>query len=614
MPKKRSSSAAKIPALETCLPSPPNQRRRKNGSSLSLSQKSSQKKPSLKRSRRRKNHLSSLSQKSSQQKPLSSKKSNSSIKKQKRIPFNSLTKQHDFGAFQENMFLVRQSETRSKVRQFIFGLIEVEEKGDNDDDDDDDDDDDNKNNNNNNNNKKNNVKLKILKLSAAARVHLLDKYKMNQWYRVNGGKVNVYQGIKCIDITSVTNFTLLKNLRPPNIELLLNNRNVVNNFDKLRFASDQVIPQYYFTAHVMEMIPRKKFVEIWCKDANSNKILIRDYHSSETEIKLGTQLLASGLSKVPYFNKVYLACFGCIFYFKNKKCDDWITFNKDLSTLNLDEEMHTAKELTMQEIINAKENGGLGLDAFYKIYNVEIKKVSKIFKLTDKDDNILTKVVFDNTMVLESNTGKERLLRDSDKIEYFINVKVVDPETLLSQYMSGFDECGTALFNNIPADILFHSYSSKDIDEVTREWHKKKFTLSLQFSYRKKAYWWNIAKFYAYKEEESNNDDEQYNNDEQYNDDHEEETNNDDKEGKNEGVEIESGNENESENEGVEIANDNEQESDSDNESKNKSKNDADVESDSDDAKKFCFFFFFFLYNFYTYLHKITFITILIIP
>ena len=342
----------------------------------------------------------------------------------------------------------------------------------------------------------------LIRLSAKSQYGLGEKYDKKKWYRIRGGQMQIYQGKKNIMLTSASKIERLgKQLPPPPLEELLKHKNIITSVKLIEGVHDKRIEAMWIVAWVRGFQQNQNFILMHLVDGHSRRISARIWNQQKIpDVKIGAKILLTSIKRIPYFTKFHISLQGPLISFESKEhkfsnIDDIDEYQEDLSTINYTEEYHNAIPITIKQI---KCDGlNYGDSAFYKCYNISIRYVHSFFKVRDKNDIELAEGWRKNT-VIDGKSGKERKVKNSDKITYFINVQIVCNESNITTYLTGFETLGKSIFGGNAKEI-YKKWSISDINAAMKsKIAKQKFNLLLSHSKSKKANsnkaYWTIQK------------------------------------------------------------------------------------------------------------------------
>ena len=421
-----------------------------------------------------------------------------------RVALDELTTGDEFMSFEENVWFVQESlipsPSGNNITQF-FGIYNKEKNGDIGFDDDD------KNGGQEEDeiNIEDNASIGLMRFTAKENYGFSQRYKLKKWYKITGGQLQIYNGKRTINMTSVTKIEpLRKQLPAPDMTELLCNKNIQTSLKEIVGAHDQRIEMMSIVAWVRKFEKTSNWLAIELVDASKRRIRARDWNAKTIpDVKPGTKVLLTNIKRTHVFSKIEITINGPYFFYeaqqhKFQPLEDLEKCDEDLSSIDYEEEYDNAKPVTMQQCKYGTEVGGnYGDKAFYKMENVRIKSVSTFFSIRDEDKNKMTEGWRRNT-VIDGKSGRERKLRETDDVEYWINLQMECMQSRITLYMTGFKELGEAIFNTT-ARKLFATYSIAQITESMNQTIGGDATFNLLMTYyepakrnkrsKKKGYW-----------------------------------------------------------------------------------------------------------------------------
>ena len=420
-----------------------------------------------------------------------------------RVALDQLTTADEFMSFQENVWLVEELSIPSPSGNdtiVFFGIYNKENNGNIGFDDDD------KNGGQEEDNEINiedNASIGLMRFAAKENYGFSQRYKLKNWYRITGGQLQIYNGKRNINMTSMTKIEpLRKQLAAPDMTELLCNKNIQTSLKEIAGAHDQRIEMMSIVAWVRKFEKTSNWLAMELVDVCKRRIVARDWNAKTIpNVKSGTKILLTNIKRTHVFSKIVITIQGPYFFYEGEEHrfqEDLDECDENLSSINYEEEYDNAKLLTMQQCKYGAEVGGnYGDKAFYKLENVKIKSVSTFFNIRDKDKNKMAEGWRRNT-VIDGKSGRERKLRETDDVTYSINLQLECMQTRIILYMTGFKELGEMIFNTT-ARKLFASYSIAQITESMNQTIGSDATFNLLITYyepgkrnkrsKKKGYW-----------------------------------------------------------------------------------------------------------------------------
>ena len=456
---------------------------------------------------------SSSNRKKKRRKTKHNKNNNAISTRSNRIPIDVLETTDNFDSFDEKIWLIEEKLIPGKKKgeqfQVLWGIYKKEKNIVNrimyEDDDDVED--------------KEEGSIALLRFSARGSYGFVEKYDKNKWYRIRGGSMQIFQGKKNISLSSASKIDCLRKQPPaPPFDELLKNEHIIYSVEMIKSAHDKHIEMMSMVAWVRGFEQNANFLMVHLVDGHRRRISARHWNQKKIpDVPIGCKVLISKIKRMQHFRKIQISVQGPLFWFKAKKHKFGNIHNihqyvEDVSTIKYKEEYYHAKTVTMKAIKSAMMNdsGVFAENAFYKCYNVCIRSVCSFFKITDKKGVELSEGWEKNT-VIDGTTVKERKVKNSDTITYFINIQCQCRNTNIMTYMSGFTTLGKSLFREDAKEI----YQKRSIMDITEVVNKKicgqTFTLLLSYktskTISKKRAYWTIQKLIPPQFDRDENDD-----------------------------------------------------------------------------------------------------------
>ena len=311
--------------------------------------------------------------------------------------------------------------------------------------------------------------LTVLSVKSNHVLHHLDKYAINKSYMVTGGHVVVYRGKRQINITAHTKITLCKD---QNVQSSYNFNQYLDkmliDFTKIRTESADKVQTQYLVGWLYKIHEETHYVQqqtscipITIMDANGIGLKINLWNEFDKNqlqsLELNCSVVCTSWSLKQNGELYSISNNGVIFYNVDvpvKRNQSILVDN--LSDVNSESIVINSIGISFKDILNAMHGNNHPI-AFYKLENVRIAQIERLFKFRDENGVELNESM---SGVIDNITGQSRVFNVfKDNVEYFVKCKIQDIDSNIFVYMNGFQTAGESIFN-CKASELYHKYIS----------------------------------------------------------------------------------------------------------------------------------------------------------
>ena len=302
-------------------------------------------------------------------------------------------------------------------------------------------------------------------------------HRINKWYRLFGGKLTVYKGVKQIQISKVSTITPVNKHGGAEIDFKSKN-NIIQDFTKLATLQPTLRSQVYIAGYVDEIGKEqirgsKRVTTLTIRDVNGIGVNVnlwdaQDRQFAET-IKINNTIVLTGWTLIDT-PTIVINNAGVIFI--NKELPKQASVTKLIKNISTIDWKHVAEHsplITAEKALTCalQNSAPTSRTGFFAIQNLKLYGIRNLFKFVDSNGGRLQERR--GGRVMDENGVERDLDFNSDEIQYQIQASFQHVSTsAITLFMNGFEQLGEDMFectakelflkmeenNNEPADIV----------------------------------------------------------------------------------------------------------------------------------------------------------------
>ena len=290
-----------------------------------------------------------------------------------------------------------------------------------------------------------------------------EKYDINQWLFIQGGKLDLRNGERAIKVSAHTKITPLRKKLPPDEVRLLNGNTVFTDFVEFATYPSSTLNQFFVYGRIIQITAENKFTRFTIKSQLDDAITVEDWSFEDdiSKIEMGTRVIIThfkradthGAYKIINYGPLIMlppdiegGAFTCTYEGKNLSTIDYGKIQEEC----MEDPEH--RIVTISSMYSSLESGIDITDFMVLLQNVRMQKITKYMKYVDKDGEQLLEIARTNKFI--DKTGKARAPLETDTAQWCLSIRISGTGGSIT--VNAFERGGDSLFRPETAGTIFN--------------------------------------------------------------------------------------------------------------------------------------------------------------